>query len=231
MKLKLDDAGNVVLRDGKPVYIADDGKELALDAASLYAAVAELGVAERAAAQKLKQKDAELAKFAGVDLDKLRFSASAADDIGKSYQAKIEAEAARATMAENKLAERIRASLFAQSAYIAKNSALPADFVESRFASNFKVGPDGSIEPIDSNGRPIYSRAHPAQLASFDEAIEQIISAHPQRDSILKGSVLPGAGTPPTPGSGGAKTIPEAAFNALSGKEQNAKLADGFTIS
>lgn len=32
MKLKLDDNGNAVLQDGKPVYVHDDGKEIAFDA-------------------------------------------------------------------------------------------------------------------------------------------------------------------------------------------------------
>jgi uncharacterized protein with von Willebrand factor type A (vWA) domain len=31
MKLKLDEAGHVVVSDGKPVYLADDGKEIVFD--------------------------------------------------------------------------------------------------------------------------------------------------------------------------------------------------------
>jgi hypothetical protein len=31
MKLKLDDKGQVVVQDGKPVYVADDGKEIVFD--------------------------------------------------------------------------------------------------------------------------------------------------------------------------------------------------------
>ncbi len=32
MKLKLDENGYVVVQDGKPVYVHDDGKEVAFDA-------------------------------------------------------------------------------------------------------------------------------------------------------------------------------------------------------
>lgn len=39
MKLKLDANGNVVLQDGKPVYILDDGREVAHDAAATVAKI------------------------------------------------------------------------------------------------------------------------------------------------------------------------------------------------
>ena len=37
MKLKLDDKGAVVVQDGKPVYVTDDGKEIAFDAPATHA--------------------------------------------------------------------------------------------------------------------------------------------------------------------------------------------------
>ena len=42
MKLKLDANGNVVLQDGKPVYIKDDGTEIAFDAAGTVATISRL---------------------------------------------------------------------------------------------------------------------------------------------------------------------------------------------
>ena len=42
MKLKLDADGHVVLDNGKPVYVADDGKELTLDGGHLYGRVRDL---------------------------------------------------------------------------------------------------------------------------------------------------------------------------------------------
>ena len=42
MKLKLDEQGHVVLQDGKPVYIHDDGKEVAFDAPATVATITRL---------------------------------------------------------------------------------------------------------------------------------------------------------------------------------------------
>jgi len=232
MKLKLDDSGNAALKDGKPVYIADDGRELALDAASLYATVAELGVSERAAAQKLAQKQAQLDKFAGIDLDKINKTAATADEVSKAFQVKLdEAESARKAL-ESQLSGRIKSGLFAQSQFLAtkRPDSIPTDMYEARFGQNFKVDANGNVEAFDASGKPIMSRSNPAQMASFDEAVEQLISQHPQAASLIKGTVVSGTGANPKPATAAGKTISMAAFDALNGREQNAKISDGFTI-
>ncbi|MGY2338005.1 hypothetical protein ACW9HW_02015 [Pseudomonas sp. SDO5532_S415] len=47
MKLKLDEQGHVVLQDAKPVYVHDDGKEVASDAAGTVATVTRLNTEAR----------------------------------------------------------------------------------------------------------------------------------------------------------------------------------------
>lgn len=232
MKLKIDDAGNAVLKDGKPVYVAEDGKEIALDAASLYATVAELGVSERAAAQKLAQTQAQLKKFEGVDLEAINKKAASTDEVAKTFQAKLDEAESKRQAVEAQLASRIKSGLFAASKFLAdkRPDNIPADLYEARFGNNFKVGPDGSIEAVDAAGNPIRSRENPAQLAGFDEAIEQLISQHPQSASLIKGTVIPGTGTNPKAAPASAKTMSVSAFDALSGKEQNAKMAEGYTL-
>ena len=42
VKLKLDEQGNAVLQDGKPVYVHDDGKEVPFDAPGAMAKIASL---------------------------------------------------------------------------------------------------------------------------------------------------------------------------------------------
>ena len=42
MKLKLDDAGHAVLKDGAPVYVHDDGKEIAFDASHAFGKIRDL---------------------------------------------------------------------------------------------------------------------------------------------------------------------------------------------
>lgn len=230
MKLKLDDAGNVVVKDGKAVYVTEEGKDIAPDVPTLYASAADLAISERAAVQKLAQVNAQLKKFEGIDLEKINKTVATADETSKAFQTKLdEAETARKAL-ETQLSTRIKSGMFASSAFIGakRPENLPNDYYEAVFSNNFKVDANGNVEAFDAAGKPIMSRSNPAQMAGFDEAIEQLISAHPQAASLIKGTVVPGTGTPPKGAPPATKTISEAAFNALSGREQNAKIAEGF---
>ena len=64
MKLKLDENGNVVVQDGKPVYVYDDGKEVAYD---VPAAVAKIGSLNAEAKQHREAKEAAEAKLKAFD--------------------------------------------------------------------------------------------------------------------------------------------------------------------
>ena len=232
MKLKLDDAGNAVLKDGNPVYVTGEGKEIALDAGSLYATVAELGVAKISDAQKLEQAKAQLKKFEGIDLEKINKTVATADETSKAFQTKLdEAEAARKAL-ETQLSTRIKSGMFASSAFIGakRPENLPNDYYEAVFSNNFKVGADGTVEAFDAAGKPIMSRSNPAQMAGFDEAIEHLISAHPQAASLIKGTVVSGTGTPvksPAP----QRAVTRAAFDAMSPTQRDEVLAAGSTIN
>ncbi|MGU2278523.1 hypothetical protein ACSEOP_16650 [Pseudomonas aeruginosa] len=67
MKLKLDENGNAVLQDGKPIYVHEDGKEAPFDAA---AAVAKISALNREAQGHREAKEAAEARaklFEGID--------------------------------------------------------------------------------------------------------------------------------------------------------------------
>ena len=67
MKLKMNEEGNVVVQDGKPVYVYDDGKEVPFDADSAVRRIANLTDEKDRhfkSAQALKQ---ELEKFSGIE--------------------------------------------------------------------------------------------------------------------------------------------------------------------
>ena len=55
MKLKFDEQGHVVVQDGKPVYVHDDGKEVPFDAPQ---ALAKIGSLNAEAKQHREAKDA-----------------------------------------------------------------------------------------------------------------------------------------------------------------------------
>lgn len=67
MKLKLDGSGKAEVQDGKPVYVRDDGSEVAFDAPATVATIKRISD-ERDDARKEAAKSAEVAKALG-DLD------------------------------------------------------------------------------------------------------------------------------------------------------------------
>ncbi|MBV7387812.1 hypothetical protein KRX11_04010 [Pasteurellaceae bacterium TAE3-ERU1] len=52
--------------------------------------------------------------------------------------------------------------------------------VQSFFGKHFSYE-DGKIVVKDEHGNPIFSREKPGELASFDEAIEQIVNEYPYK--------------------------------------------------
>lgn len=56
MQLKTDENGNVVVQDGKPVYMYDDGQEIAFDAMQNMAKISQLNAEAKQHREKPKKK-------------------------------------------------------------------------------------------------------------------------------------------------------------------------------
>ncbi|MDO9929636.1 hypothetical protein Q7432_11575, partial [Glaesserella parasuis] len=67
MKLKLDENGNVVVVDGKPVYIHDDGKEIPFDALQAMQKISSLNAENKQHREAKEKAEAELKKFDGIE--------------------------------------------------------------------------------------------------------------------------------------------------------------------
>lgn len=238
MKLKLDDAGHVVVSDGKPVYLTDDGKEVAFDAAATTATINRITEESKSYKARAQTAEQSLKAFEGITdpkaaLDALSKVASFKDkdliEAGKVEEIKAAAikavedkyrpllEEAEGLKAEL-YAEKIGGS-FARSKFIQDKIAVPADFVEARFGKNFKLE-NGKVVAYDQAGNQIYSKANPGNPADFDEALEFLVSAYPQRDHILKGSQGNGAGARAGNGTPGNKTVTRAEFDKLPPAQQ-----------
>lgn len=240
MKLKLDENGNAVLQEGKPVYVHDDGKELAVDVAQLTSRAQYLaGEAEKAFQQRDEAKKA-LKAFEGLEdpaaarkaletvasLDQKRLIDAGEvekvkSEISKAFQAQLDEANTKAQTLEQQLyGEKIGGS-FARSKVIAEKLAVPADMVQATFGNRFKIE-DGKVVAYDANGNKIFSRARPGELADFDEALETLVDSYPYRDTILKSSGANGGGAPngngqppkPKGNLGGSKEERLAAINA-----------------
>ena len=256
MKLKLDDQGHAVLKDGHPVYVHADGKEIPFDAPATVATITRLngeakGHRERAEAAETKLKDFEAIKDPKAALAAMetvsKLDAKKLLDAGEVDKVKAEAKAAfdqqlqaveqkygpvvkeRDQFRDQLIAEKIGGS-FARSKFIADRLAVPADIVQARFGGLFKLEGE-AVVAYDKAGNKIFSRKEPGNVAAFDEALEIIVDAYPYKDSILKGSGASGGGAGGGGGgSGGSKELTRSAFNKLDPAAQSKHFKEGGTI-
>lgn len=212
MKLKLDENGNAVLQDGKPVYVHDDGKEVAFDAPGTVAAITRLNSEAKGHRERAENAEKAVKAFEGIDDPAAAKKALATvanldaktlvdageietvkTEISKAFQLQLDEVTGKAQTLEQQLyAEKIGGS-FSRSKFIADKLAVPADMVQATFGQNLKVE-DGKVVAYDAQGQKIFSRARPGELADFDEAIETLVSQYPHRDHILKSSGANGGG-------------------------------------
>lgn len=245
MKLKIDADGHVVVQDGKPVYLHDDGKEAAVDVAATVATIARItdeskkykdraqtaetalksfegiedGEAARKALETVKNlKDGELVTAGKVEEIKAAAKKAAEEQVAAAAKANAEELAklrGERDTLQTSLYDEKIGGSFSRSKFIAEKVAIPADLLQAQFGKNFKVE-DGKIIARDAAGNPIYSRAKPGEIADFDEALETIIGGYVHKDSILKGTGHSGSGARDPGGSaGGGKTMSRAAFEAM----------------
>ena len=67
MKLKLDENNNVVLLEGKPIYVTEDGKEMPFDAAAAMSKIAALNAEAKDHRLKKNELAEQLKKFEGIE--------------------------------------------------------------------------------------------------------------------------------------------------------------------
>ncbi|MDP9055905.1 MAG: hypothetical protein M3N34_01035 [Pseudomonadota bacterium] len=244
MKLKLDDNGKAAVLDGKPVYVHDDGREVAFDAPGTVAAISRLNGEARTNRERAEIAEHRLKAYAGIDdpqAAKSALSTIAAFDskqlVDASEIERARAEAASAADAKYQPVVQERDALhgelvkariggaFTRSRFIADKLAIPADLVEARFGGQFRIE-DGQVVAFDGSGNRIASPANPGEPASFDEAMAIIVQAYPHRDSILKGSGASGSGANGGGLRGGGRHVTRAQFLALSPAGQAAVARD-----
>jgi hypothetical protein len=250
MKLKLDDAGHVVVQDGKPVYTHDDGKDVPFDAPGTVATISRLNGEAKSHREGKEAAEKLLKGFEGISdpaaaIEALKTVANLDGkrlvDAGEVQKVKDEAIKAVRAEYEPIVAERDKlkgdlygekiGGAFARSKFAEDKVAVPRHMLQKTYGDAFKIE-DGKVVAYDANGAKIYSRAKPGELADFDEALELLVSADPYKDHILKGTGAQGGGAGQGGGSGGgAKTMSRSQFEKLQPVEQAAKMKDGFTLT
>lgn len=220
MKLKLDENGHVVVIDGCPVYIHDDGKEIPFNAKQATDKISALNAEAKTQREAKEKAETALRQFEGIEnVEKAKealktvanLEAKKLIDAGeaekvkqeaiKVYEEKLATEKARGDKLQGQLHNELIGGSFARSKFVSDKLAIPADFALSHFGKHFSIGEDGQIIAKDMHGNEIYSRIVPGQRAGFEEALETLIEAYPNKDQILKSSQSSGSGA----GGGSAK--------------------------
>ncbi|SHG79502.1 hypothetical protein SAMN02745157_4852 [Kaistia soli DSM 19436] len=259
MKLKLDDAGHAVVSDGKPVYVTDDGKEIAFDAPATVATISRLNGEARGHREAKEAAEGKLKAFEGIEdgdaarkaLETIRnldqgqlVTAGKVQEIkdaaAKAAKDQVEA-AAKASGERIKELEAANQQLtdglyaekvggaFSRSKFISDKVAVPGDMIQAMFGTRFKIE-DGKIVGHDAAGNKLYSRAKPGELAEFDEALEMLVDGYGYKDNILKGSGGNGGGSRGgVTGPAGGKTLRRDEFNKLSPADQMKTMQGGQT--
>lgn len=227
MKLKLievDGKQYAEVQDGKPVYVEDDGKEVAFDAVGTRTTISRLNAEAKSHRERAETAEKALKSFDGIDdaeaarkaLDTIKsldqkklIDAGEVEkvksEISKAFQAQLDEANTKAQTYEQQLyAEKIGGS-FVRSKLIAEKLAVPADLVQAAFGSRFKIE-DGKIVAYDTQNQKIFSRARPGELADFDEALEVLIDQYPNKDHIIKSSGANGSGAGSSAGGGGQQS-------------------------
>lgn len=234
MKLKMYTDGHVVVQDGKPVYVRDDGSDFVADVPDMHKKVVEGKKSVDDLTNKLKV-------FDGIDAEKARKAIEITAAIGEGKLADAEALRREVTEAvsknyETKLAEitkragdletsLVRESIggrFARSSLLGDKPGqviLPADMMEATFGRNFKLE-NGVVTAYDNHGNKLYSNTRTGELADFDEALGILVNQHPAKDRFVVGSGSSGSGTTGSESSGGKKLIKRDAFLKMSSDEQ-----------
>lgn len=238
MKLKLDEQGHVVVQDGKPVYTNDDGKDIAFDAPGTVTTIGRLNAEAKTNRERYETAESNLKQFEGIadPQDALKalavvknLDAKKLVDAGEVEKIKLEVANAlelkykpyvdKSANLEAELHSEKIGGAFTRSKLISEKFAIPADLVQSAFGKSFSLE-EGRIVAKDQAGNKIYSRSSPGELAGFDEALEIIVDAYPNKNHILKGTGSSGSGAPGTQGIGGKRTVTRSQFDAMPQNEQ-----------
>ena len=223
--------------DNKPLYIHDDGKEVAFDAPQTVATITRLNGEAKTHREAKEQFEAQAKAFEGLDPVKVKealnivqnLDAKKLVDAGEVDKVKAEITEAlkqtyepqlqKLTQERDSVQQQLHSELigggFARSKFIQDNIAVPVDMIQATFGKNFQIE-NGKVVAVGADGQKIYSRTRPGEIADFDEALETLVGGYQHKDSILKGSQAGGGGFQGNQGGkGGSKILSRDQFESL----------------
>lgn len=237
MKLKLDAQGHAVVVEGKPVYVMDDGKEVAFDAPATVATISRLNGEAKGHRERAEKAEGDLKKFEGIDDPEAARSAiktvsnlndkklvdagevekvklAAIESVEKKYKPVVEER----DKLQSSLHKEMIGGRFSRSKFITDKLVVPADMVEALFGKAFKI--EGDKVTAYNGGNKVFSRSRPGEDADFDEALEILVDNYANKGAILKGKTGAGGGSSGNNGGSGKPTKTRSEFDKLNPMEQ-----------
>lgn len=237
------------VQDGKPVIVEEDGKEIPFDIVHTRSTISRLNSEAKTSRERYEANEVKLRSFEGIDdadvarkaietiknieegklvaagkVEEIKASAKSAAEENiasavKHHTEKLKvAESERDKYRDDLYAEKIGGA-FSRSKFISEKASIPADLVQARFGSAFKVE-DGKTVAYDAAGQRIYSRERPGENADFEEAIGILVDQYPYRDQILKGTGSTGSGTKPGVNDFGKRVISRTEYDKMPPMQQ-----------
>ena len=245
---KTDDDGNLVLKDGNPVYVDMQGAEKTVEAGT----ISRLNAEAKTNRESVERLTIELKAFEGIDpkiardaittvgkIDsKTLIDAGKVDEVREQVKAQFVEQMAAKDAENSKLVNTLNGMTlqhaFSQSEFIKTHVATPVSMFTSEFGKNFKVE-NGKTIPLDASGQPLLSKKRAGETATLDEALEIYVDNHPEKMSILREQPKSGSGNSGNGGNSGdsGNRMSRANFDALSPQEQAVKgreLASGKLV-
>ncbi len=248
------DGEHIALKDGNPVWVGNDNAEIAADYGHAIGKINELTGESVSRKNKLREYEEKYVKhFEGVD-DPASFLLEARKameiaknldakklidagevekvkgEVSKVYEEKLSAAQKALQDKDAILTKEMIGGRFSRSKFISDKLAIPADLAEAAFGRNFQIK-DGKVIAVGHDGREIYSREKPGEVADFDEALSILVDGYPNKAAIMKGSTASGGGAQ---GGGGyvpgQKTVTLDQLNAMKPKDRAEFFTKGGTI-
>lgn len=246
---KMDGDKIAVDGEGNPIWMNSAGQEQSVKGDT----ISNLNAEAKQHRTAKEAVEAQLAKFKGPDGKLLdpEVAAKAVDTVSKldakklidagevdkvrdtikaeyTQQLSEQAKALEGVVGENHQLKIAR--VFDGSEFVRERIAVPRDMFEAAFRPNFKIGTDGKIEAYDRTGNRLMSKKNVGEYADPSEALELLVEAHPQKDTILKAAQQGGTGNNGGGGQrgGNGRTMKRSEFDSLDpGAQAQAGVAMG----
>lgn len=235
--VKVGDVEAVVMQDGNPVWVAEDGSEGVIRSDAITTRNqenktlrerAELAEGNLAKYAKITDPEAAVAALETVkslkqgDLIKIGEVENVKNSMKTEFEGLITEAKKEAETARNELNQMRTTTAFTGSEFVTKKLAIPVDIAEATFGKNVKFE-DGKLVVYGADGNKIMSKKKIGEVADFEEGIERFVTEHyPNKDKILVGGNQGGSGNNGGGGGGqpGKSTYKRADYDKLPPLEQ-----------